>query len=325
LRRSRLLVCAIWLACGALPLSFADTSYAQNEPQHTLTSIAPCSDNSNVPQSNIRLQATADDIAAGALPWYEYKSAIIIEHDPRVAIMPGTARTTAANGQTCDGYRAFNLTMHVLLENAYGVDRDYIVGAPKWTDDEKFDVTLIFSNDTIDSINKLKPAMRIRAERAAIALFLADRSNLVAHRAKNSMPAYSMVVGKKGPKFQESLYVNAATAGLSVAMDNHGGYVLSGKAARIDTLTVPLQKVLGRTVIDQTGLTGLYDFVLSFDPRAQTFTSASKMQPKDFTPAAVYTAPIMEALDKQLGLKLTSSQDSVEVIAIDRIEKPAKN
>ena len=112
--------------------------------------------------------------------------------------MPGTARTTAANGQTCDGYRAFNLTMHVLLENAYGVDRDYIVGAPKWTDDEKFDVTLIFWNDTIDSINKLKPAMRIRAERAAIALFLTDRLNLVAHRAKNSMPAYSMVVGKKG-------------------------------------------------------------------------------------------------------------------------------
>jgi uncharacterized protein (TIGR03435 family) len=325
LRRSRLLVCTLWLACVALSLSFAHANYAQNEPQHTLTSIAPCSDNSNVPQSNIRLQSTADDIAAGALPWYEYKSAIITEHDPRITIMPGTAHTTAANGQTCDGYRGFNLSMHVLLESAFGVDRDYIVAAPKWTDDEKFDVTLIFSNDTIDSINKLKPAMRIRAERAAIALFLADWSNLVVHRTKNSMPAYSIVVGKKGPKFQESVYVNAATAGLAVAMDSHGGYVLSGHAARIDTLTAPLQKVLGRTVIDQTGLTGLYDFVLSFDPRAQTFTSASKMQPKDFTPAAVYTAPIMEAMDKQLGLKLNSSQDSVEVIAIDRIEKPAKN
>ena len=198
MRRSSLLFCAISLACVVLSLVFTQASGAQSEPQHTLTSIGPCPGDSNLPQSNIGLQSAAEDIAAGALPWYELKSAIITPHDPTVVIMPGTAHTTASHGQTCDGYRALNLSMHVLLEDAFGVDRDYLVGAPKWTDDEKFDVTLIFGNETIDSINKLKPAIRIRAERAAIALFLADRLNLVVRRTNIRCRFIQWWSGKKG-------------------------------------------------------------------------------------------------------------------------------
>jgi uncharacterized protein (TIGR03435 family) len=324
-RLGSILFCAIAMMYAAWSSLLVRPSNPQNEPQHKLASVVPCPDDTNLPVNNIRLQSAAADVAKGALPWYEYKSAVIAPHDPASEKVTGAVHTIASIGPTCDGYVAMNISMHVLLENAFAIGKDYIVGAPSWTNDENYDVRIVFANETVDAINKLSPAMRIRAEHAALAPFFADTIKLAAHRELKQGPVYELVVGNKGPKFHESLYVNAATAGLTVFMDDRGGYVLTGRAARIDTLKAPLQKVLGREVLDRTGLTGQYDFVLTFDPQAQTFTSMSQMKPANYSPAAVYTKPVTEAIDKQLGLKLNSSKDSVEVISIDHIEKPLKN
>src|SRR5207248_1919129 len=99
-----------------------------------------------------------------------------------------------------------------------------------------------------------------------------------------------------------------------------------GFAAPLDMLSATLSNVMGRPVVDKTGLTGKYDFVLEFvpdvgaDPRAQGFGDGIT------TPAPAPSGPtIFTALQEQLGLRLESQRGSVENIVIDRAEKPSEN
>jgi uncharacterized protein (TIGR03435 family) len=67
-----------------------------------------------------------------------------------------------------------------------------------------------------------------------------------------------------------------------------------------------------RPVLDNTGLTGNFDFDLTYD-----------LEPLSTTPSGV--PPLFEALEKQLGLKLVSKRGPVPVLVIDHVERPAPN
>src|SRR5882757_9032795 len=77
-------------------------------------------------------------------------------------------------------------------------------------------------------------------------------------------------------------------------------------------------EIAGRPVVDKTGLTGQYDFTLhwaSFDPGpAAAPTDPGEQGPSLFT-----------ALEEQLGLKLKSEKEQIEVIVVDSVEKPSEN
>src|ERR1051326_5094325 len=71
-----------------------------------------------------------------------------------------------------------------------------------------------------------------------------------------------------------------------------------------------LSRIMGRLVIDNTGLKGTFDYQLVWAPPEQTGSTA----PSIFT-----------ALEEQLGLKLESSKGPVEVLVIDSVSKPSEN
>lgn len=308
---------------GTLGSSQSDTP--TEHPHNNEFSVGPCTDNSILPQTPFELQSAAREVANGALPRYEYLAFVIKPHDAASVINVRNGGIFGNTGSVCPGYRARNVSILFLMQTAFGVDGEKFVGGPKWLDDEKYDVSIELSPATLDAIDKLDPAAKVRAGRAAMAELLASRLQLSTHRETKAHPVYALVLGKKGPKFHEAAQVITLGNGLTVEMDSHGGYVLTGRAARISTLTVPLQKALEHTVVDRTGLTGLYDFTLTYQPVPQHFTSMAQMNAAKLTVESVYKQPVFEAVDKQLGLKLESSTDSVEVIVIDHIEKPAKN
>ena len=74
-----------------------------------------------------------------------------------------------------------------------------------------------------------------------------------------------------------------------------------------------------RLVIDRTGLTGDFDFLLRFEPPgALSSTSAANAAPSlDGAP------PFPEAVQQQLGLRLQSARAPVDVLVIDSIEQPS--
>ena len=74
---------------------------------------------------------------------------------------------------------------------------------------------------------------------------------------------------------------------------------------------------LDRPVIDKTGLTGKFDFDLTWRPDLQ------QVGGQGVTNSDV--PDIFTALQEQLGLKLESSKGPVEVLVIDSVSRPTEN
>jgi uncharacterized protein (TIGR03435 family) len=77
-----------------------------------------------------------------------------------------------------------------------------------------------------------------------------------------------------------------------------------------------------RPVIDRTGLTGFYDYTLKWTPERAVGASVLGLPPTPPPPADPDAPNIFTALQEQLGLKLEAGRGPVEVVVIDRIEKP---
>jgi uncharacterized protein (TIGR03435 family) len=78
----------------------------------------------------------------------------------------------------------------------------------------------------------------------------------------------------------------------------------------MDQLAATLRGYIGDSVLDETGLPGLFDFDLDFNPDENLSAEGPT---------------IFEAVQQQLGLKLEARRGPVEVIVIDHVEKPAGN
>jgi uncharacterized protein (TIGR03435 family) len=93
-------------------------------------------------------------------------------------------------------------------------------------------------------------------------------------------------------------------------------------------LVTTLSDWVGRPVLDKTGLTGLYDFTLKFSPEGVRAAgpmgpTLTLLQGQVQSPAADPNAPSLSvALQEQLGLRLESARGPVEVVVIDRLERP---
>ncbi|HVW11164.1 MAG TPA: TIGR03435 family protein, partial [Bryobacteraceae bacterium] len=84
---------------------------------------------------------------------------------------------------------------------------------------------------------------------------------------------------------------------------------VTGKGLPIPNLVRYLSDQSGRQVIDETGLTGKYDFQFAFAPDLGEIAGPS----------------LFTALQEQLGLKLESKKGPVEVVVIESVEKPSEN
>jgi uncharacterized protein (TIGR03435 family) len=85
-----------------------------------------------------------------------------------------------------------------------------------------------------------------------------------------------------------------------------------------------LEYVLDRPVVDQTGLEGRWDFLLKWTPDESQFTAIGIriLPPTDNSnaPPGLFTA-----IQEQIGLKLEATRAMVDVIVIDKVERPSAN
>ena len=83
--------------------------------------------------------------------------------------------------------------------------------------------------------------------------------------------------------------------------------------------------VLDRPVVDQTGLTGRFDFKLTFTPDDSLFNGHPPKMPASTDASAEPAPDFFKAFQDQLGLKLEAEKTAVDVIAIDHVDKPSAN
>jgi uncharacterized protein (TIGR03435 family) len=102
---------------------------------------------------------------------------------------------------------------------------------------------------------------------------------------------------------------------------------LRAAGVEVDRLTPVLSRILGRTVIDKTELTGKFDIQTQWTPdQNQLQAMAGGAQPDAQVPQFDPNGPsIFTALQEQLGLKLESQKGPVDVLVIDHVEKPSEN
>jgi uncharacterized protein (TIGR03435 family) len=219
---------------------------------------------------------------------------------------PGKAITMRGPGQ----FATINTSLADLITFAYGVQIRQVTGGPSWLESDFYDITAKPEAEGTPSRKQLEGMLQ---------KLLADRFKLAFHRDKKELPVYVIVVGKNGPKLTKSAGDPNGLPGLFF----RGLGSLPARNANMADLAGVLQSVvLERPVVDQTGLLGRFDFELKWTPDENQFGGQGARAKRDDPDAP---PDLFTAMQEQLGLQLKSAKAPVDVLVIDRVEKPSEN
>ena len=229
------------------------------------------------------------------------------------------ANTSGANQVTINfqgGVTLINVPLRAIVQLAYNINTpSRIIGHPEWTNVERFDIQA-----------RPPEGMATTAQMGAmLRTLLVERFRLVAQMEKRESQAYALVKartdGRLGPHLKAATAACVGPRGepnpLAIQCAGPGSVPGATRFAGVPMpqLAALISLIVGRPVTDRTGLAGAYDLELRFsgDP-------APGAPLPDASAPSIYTA-----LEEQLGLKLDAERDVVEVLVIDRIERPADN
>lgn len=213
-----------------------------------------------------------------------------------------------------DSYSATNVSLKMLLEDAYGIKEDLVFGLPGWANSARFDVKAKIVEPDAELLKKLSREQR----RLMIQQLLMDRFQIKAHIETRVLPLYEMIVVKDGPKFKKSALEGSSEDksqnGVARGGMTSSNTELTAHAVPLTLLAKMLANQLHRTVADKTGLAGNYDFFLKWRPEDDQDDSSESS-----------TATLFTALQEQLGLKLQPSKGPVDTLVVDHVEMPSED
>lgn len=219
--------------------------------------------------------------------------------------------------------RATNIPVQVLIRQAFDVMDSQLVGGPSWVRDERYDVTAKAPDGVVTAV-AMRPLLRA---------LLMDRFKLMTHAETRDMPVFALVRAsdaRQSPGIREAAYdcaavsPTAASSGASTAAHDAwpmcavtfkpgilyvGGYRIS----EVMRLLTPL---VGRTILDETGIATPVQVRLEYQPEGRGATPP--------TGAAADERPtLFTALEEQAGLRLVGRRAPVQVLVVDTVERPS--
>ena len=243
-------------------------------------------------------------------------------------------------------FTASNVTLRDLVSRAYGFFFDFqIDGGPDWQTSRRFDIQAK-AEDPTAGMDAMLPMLKA---------LLAARFQLKVHTETRQMPIYALVVAREDGRLganitpsnadcsnaaQELAEIKAkagpgavaellqAGKGLPCAIMPvparvAGSMTMRANGASMAELAIFLTPSTGRMVQDRTGLSGLYDWEMTYDrgvsPRAAQQFGSNVPLP---TPPPSDSPSLTTALQEQLGLKLESARGPVEILVIDSAALP---
>ena len=247
-------------------------------------------------------------------------------------------------------FTATNVTLRMLIRNAYQLQEFQITGGPNWIADERFDI--VAKAETGDGIgDPFRAEANGQPSRGQLMIraLLADRFKLVVHNEDKEMPIYALVLARGDGKLGPQLKVSETDCAAMIAAGRGrgrgpmpppgppqpgtpmqcgirigpGNMAVGGSP--MTQVATSLAMFAGRIVVDKTGLAGNYDFTLSWTPdqmpgAGQRPPGAPEPPPIDPNGPSLFTA-----VQEQLGLKLDSQRGPVAMLVIDRAERPTEN
>ena len=230
--------------------------------------------------------------------------------------------------------QATNMPLRALITFAYQLQPFQLVEDPGWIRNETFDIVAKMEGDP----PPVMPGSGPDPHMVAMRTLLAERFKLAVHRETRQMDIYELVLarpdGKLGPALkpttQDCAAMMAAARGgpppgpapgpnspVVCGMRGLPGRLVAG-AMPMAQLASNLSGQVQRIVVDRTGLSGGWDFEITFAPERPL-----NPPPGVEFPAADPNAPsLFTAMQEQLGLKLQSTKGPVEVLVVERVEQP---
>jgi bla regulator protein blaR1 len=238
----------------------------------------------------------------------------------------GDFHGTIIQAQPGGGLRVMGATLRTLLAYTYNVREFQISGGSGWIGSDRYDIVAKPERSTTpdnlsDTLRQLTAEQRKTYNEQMgqrMHALLTDRFHLAIHRETKEQPVYALVIGKSGSKLQPGTDGGAGRMRL-------GRGEINGEGSQLLVLAATLANVVDRPVIDKTGLSGNFNFKLNWttDP-GQGFGPPGPPPGTDAAPQPDGPS-IFTALQEQLGLRLESDKGPVEMIVIDRVERPSEN
>jgi uncharacterized protein (TIGR03435 family) len=239
---------------------------------------------------------------AGAAPQFDV--AAIHPHNPEPH---ERSHIISQNGR----FTTINVDLKSILQWAYDLPESRIIGGPSWLGTARWDIEAK-SDTALDAQKDYDHTAAWEQKRQMVQSLLAGRFHLIVHKETRELPIYNLVVAKGGAKFLD-------TKAEGSKFDRWNGRIeLQGGDNTVSVLAEQLAEVLGRVVVDKTGITGRYRIALSWTPD-------DRAAPPSGPPPADSGPSIFTALEEQLGLKLESAKGPVEVLVIDSVAQPSEN
>ena len=268
----------------------------------------------------MRLLALVLALAAQAAPG-SFEVASIKPHDPA---NPRTMMVADASGR----FTAVGIAPVMLIRTAYGLQDDQVVGGPEWLRSARFDITAKAADGTPPTA--MGPMLQA---------LLADRFQLTSHRETRELPIFAAVKargdGQLGPRLMANgcaWDITKPPAPPKPGETRCGG--ISEGVGRMSLNAIPIPVFLqylapkvNRVIVDRTGLTGNFDIELQWTPDnlppRQPGLPADqpiRVNGQDVDPNG---PSLFTAMQEQLGLKLDSTRAPVDVLVVDRLERPS--
>jgi uncharacterized protein (TIGR03435 family) len=218
--------------------------------------------------------------------------------------------------------RARNIPLKRLVAVAYSITDHQILSDLKWFESQGYDMEA-----------KAPGPAALPQLRLMLQSLLDERFKLKLHRETKEMSIYSLLPAKNGTPGGPGLVRTAdgdcsAAVGDQAALPNGtpcgvvniGPGRINGQRGRISQLCDRLSTLLGRPVVDKTGLTGNFNIAVTWTPDPELERQATEAKQPDVSGPSLFTS-----LQEQLGLKLVAGKGPVEVIVVDAADRSAGN
>ncbi len=249
------------------------------------------------------------------------------------SVKTNTSGSIVVNQSISGGrYTGTNLSVMDMLATIYmPLPRSHILGGPDWMRTDRFDI--VAKGDGNPSPADVIQMLRV---------MLMDRFKLAVHSDSRNGDVYDLVVarsdGRLGPMLRPSTVDCAAqranraaaasspTQGPPCPLASWAGKITFTAATITQLAQVLVVWVDGREVRDRTRLTGLYDVDLTWTP--DSLAPLPLNAPPDLLRAREAIDPngpsLLTAVQEQLGLKLEPKKDKIDVLVVDRLERPTE-
>jgi len=234
-----------------------------------------------------------------------------------------------------------NVPLRLSLINYFGLQPQQLIGGPDWIDSTRYDIIAQFSGEMPLTEPGTVGPLQLMMQR-----MFAERFKLAVHTETREIPVYELRPARSdsalGSRVKPAATDCEAVMNAMLKSAREGGpsptagpQLPDGRPAcgmrfgpgnrlvaggtSMAALARTMSNLAGRIIVDKTGLMGAFDLELEFTPEP----SAAGGQPaevRDTTLPSLFTA-----LEEQLGLKLVPERTPVEVLVIDRVERPTEN